>query len=1448
MNERKDLNGPRRWFGAWLLVPLACVLTVFAGLPTRSASADDERTGRSLIPAEITSGAEGTSVPRLTKGEVRYKIKVPVNENGTAPASPVTAVTVFPGGADPTKLTPVVRGPSGTRRGAELLWARTDEPIRVLFDTSNSFESDSRSADHAVFYLSLLRADRVEEGPDWTRRHGLTLETKNFGPSVAEPFDDSRLEAFIKRWNKSPETDGRSLVKRVQHGYPLHRPYGKTPLEYMPNRGAPLSLHRYRGYFRVDKPDRSKIAPLKKKVKTRRKKVKSIEEKLEKLKKKVKDAKKALKKARKNENRKTVKNRKTALNEWRYRRDKVAKRKLPIARRKLEFAEGAISELKNNTYTFLTGSAGASWVLVDGTPVASWPATKQLPKKGDKYYNYNEGAVNLEPGIHRVEYLYAATGKTYLTFMLWRHPAQKKPRIMETERFGNVAEADVLKATRGGAGRPPAWELTKDSRIPGVPDFVLAEFHVPHAPKTNENENGPVYRWTFGDGATARGRTVEHLYLATGTYEVTLEAYETASEENRLWSVTQPVRVHVPYDLEAFIETDRLRTLIREKTLDVYPVRHLLHALQAVEKLDPDRLSYGPWRRRVLRALAERPDAFARASVDWTARAGEMCLSPTVALYEEAFRFFGAATGMMDPRSLRWHRTKLREVRAHLLVRGAGTDALDLLGTVQPNRHDAAPGMRAAWWGFGPGVKRAGTIPDLTGDAPDGELVGKEGATVVEEETRHALELDGGKTSVRLRVPPRSVLDSDGDGTERVTLDVSGSGDRDGSVNSYRWTKNGAKLATGPTAEVPLDVGSHEITLTVTDNDGKTDTDTIDVTVENAEVLHYDFDQGTGSTARDRSGQGHDGTLAGPAWSTSTPDASSGSLSMDGNDDLAINGYHYSSGGHPEVTVTAWVKTRDGTNQVLVSYDRSEYWRLEINGSGAGHGQVGWDLNTDAGQLDFGGTTRIDDGTWHHVAAVYDHGTTRLYIDGEQDGRTSKGSTFGSGATRYGFVGVGSEAGRFNGNRGPNAYLNGTIDDVRIYETALSAARIRDLASLQHNHPPDADHDRATVDGTSSVSVDVLANDIHPDGHTLSLTDVTDPSAGTAAINDDGTITYTPNDSFEGVDRFQYTVRDGSGGRDTATVSVATPDAPTAEAGLKQAGHASFTVSLRVKFMEQPEGEAVLLRDNAFELRLDGGVPVFEGRREAFTARAEDPLEPGHWYSLVLSRAPGEKLALYVDGREVLSEKIGDSDSYLQELHVGEGDIRLRITDVRVYRGVLSRLERLALTVDRTWLRTRAEALLGAGRVEEAGTVVETWSDVTERIITADPVRRSATMRRIKSLVERGTDQALLAARDEINGLLKKAPRRLFSGAFNITMLDMYLGRGANRVAVNHADRLLRLPLSSGHEEKIMARRIIALARLGKMETARDAFETLEEKYPYGEALRRAREALENQK
>ncbi|QPC82050.1 PKD domain-containing protein [Phototrophicus methaneseepsis] len=78
----------------------------------------------------------------------------------------------------------------------------------------------------------------------------------------------------------------------------------------------------------------------------------------------------------------------------------------------------------------------------------------------------------------------------------------------------------------------------------------------------------------------------------------------------------------------------------------------------------------------------------------------------------------------------------------------------------------------------------------------------------------------------------QTVTDTDNNGSENVMLDGSASTDRDGTIVSYIWTHDEIEIATGISPQVTLPVGIHTILLTITDDDGLTNTDTVVITVE----------------------------------------------------------------------------------------------------------------------------------------------------------------------------------------------------------------------------------------------------------------------------------------------------------------------------------------------------------------------------------------------------------------------------------------------------------------------------------------------------------------------------------------------------------------------------------------------------------------------------------------
>ena len=116
---------------------------------------------------------------------------------------------------------------------------------------------------------------------------------------------------------------------------------------------------------------------------------------------------------------------------------------------------------------------------------------------------------------------------------------------------------------------------------------------------------------------------------------------------------------------------------------------------------------------------------------------------------------------------------------------------------------------------------------------------------------------------------------------------------------------------------------------------------------------------------------------------------------------------------------------------------------------------------------------------------------------------------------------------------GPDSFTYTISDGNGGTATATVAVTVTNV-----NDNPVATDDSATVaeDSTGNV-INVLVNDNDgvDEGETLTITAVSDPAHGTAAIGAGGTsVLYTPDPDYFGPDSFTYTITDGNGGTDTA--------------------------------------------------------------------------------------------------------------------------------------------------------------------------------------------------------------------------------------------------------------------------------------------------------------------------
>ena len=159
------------------------------------------------------------------------------------------------------------------------------------------------------------------------------------------------------------------------------------------------------------------------------------------------------------------------------------------------------------------------------------------------------------------------------------------------------------------------------------------------------------------------------------------------------------------------------------------------------------------------------------------------------------------------------------------------------------------------------------------------------------------------------------------------------------------------------------------------------------------------------------------------------------------------------------------------------------------------------------------------------------------------DGTGTGGHLIAAGELPYALTGAGDTTTYQpnTGYSGPDAFQF-KANDGQIDSSAAATVSI----TVNHvNHAPVANNDSASTPPATPVTVNVLANDSDPDNDTLTVTGASTPAHGTAAVNANNTVTYTPTAGYSGPDSFTYDVSDGNGGTASATVSITVTSATT---------------------------------------------------------------------------------------------------------------------------------------------------------------------------------------------------------------------------------------------------------------------------------------------------------------
>ena len=125
------------------------------------------------------------------------------------------------------------------------------------------------------------------------------------------------------------------------------------------------------------------------------------------------------------------------------------------------------------------------------------------------------------------------------------------------------------------------------------------------------------------------------------------------------------------------------------------------------------------------------------------------------------------------------------------------------------------------------------------------------------------------------------------------------------------------------------------------------------------------------------------------------------------------------------------------------------------------------------------------------------------------------------------------------------------------------------------NQPPVANDDDYFTLQDTAVDIDVLANDVDPDGDPLTASIDEAPQHGVLDMIGNGSYTFTPSAGYCGTDSFTYSISDGKGGTDSATVYIKINCPPIADPNGPYLGETKTPIAFDGSESYDPDGDAL---------------------------------------------------------------------------------------------------------------------------------------------------------------------------------------------------------------------------------------------------------------------------------
>lgn len=200
-------------------------------------------------------------------------------------------------------------------------------------------------------------------------------------------------------------------------------------------------------------------------------------------------------------------------------------------------------------------------------------------------------------------------------------------------------------------------------------------------------------------------------------------------------------------------------------------------------------------------------------------------------------------------------------------------------------------------------------------------------------------------------------------------------------------------------------------------------------------VAHWKFDDGSGTTASDSSGNTNNGTLTnGPTWTTGKYNSA---VNFDGVNDTVVMGDLSYTKSLP-FTVTAWIKSNGSSSAIINKYVPASYngfnFFIQSGKLCAWYLRNSVDHISIAQDHGFGSVPcqSFTSNTWNHAVVSVDSTEMKLYLNGNLSQTASwTGTAGGTSETTPFSLGL------------YGSYFTGQIDDVRVYKAVLNQTQIQ---------------------------------------------------------------------------------------------------------------------------------------------------------------------------------------------------------------------------------------------------------------------------------------------------------------------------------------------------------------------------------------------------------------------